>query len=209
MIQITSEPDDSFGVTECGKLLGSIPDFSFANSCLFVPDGSEKRLGTAWPCAGVFLRYTSDGRVYSNAHVEHLELGIVPKPKPHCRCKRCVGELRFSNNVETAPLLVLPVLDLETGVTCPKDTTLATVVKLEGLGDYSNITSVTLVSNGVVEIAVNKGMFEARGRWLDLKAGKTSYCQVARVAAIDGRDREFHIVRDRREWVLAGRLTVV
>jgi hypothetical protein len=75
-----------------------------------------------------------------------------------------------------------------------------TPVKLEGISDYSNITSVTLMSNGRVEIAVKKGIFEARGRWLYLRAGKTNYCQDGRVCAVDRSHREFHVIRNREEW---------
>lgn len=204
-IQISGRSGDSFGLTgftECGKLVGKIPDFSFASNPLLVPSGAERRLGKGdWSNSRAFIRYTGDGRVYSNVHVEHLELGIVPKPKPHCRCRNCLGELEYSNNREDTSLL--HDLEANTYNTCPKENHLSTPVTLEGVDDYSKIASVTLVSDGRVEIVVTKGMFEARGRWLLVKAGKTNYCQDGQVRAVNDDDREFRIIRSKEDWFVA------
>ncbi|RDW44756.1 hypothetical protein B0I75DRAFT_131411 [Yarrowia lipolytica] len=213
-IRWKSKPGDSFGLTgftECGNLLEKIPHFSFHNARLMVPHESEKRLGKGFRNAPVFIRYCSDGRVYSNAHVEHLELNIVPRPKPLCRCRNCLSEFKYSNNVshksshERSPLLnedsgIISFNSPSSELECPVLRNPPTPVKLEGISDYSNITSVTLMSNGRVEIAVKKGIFEARGRWLYLRAGKTNYCQDGRVCAVDRSHREFHVIRNREEW---------
>lgn len=213
-IQISGRDSDSSPITGfTEKLLGKIPDFCFAHNPLLVPSGAEKQLGKSYGSnPKAFIRYTGDGRVFSNVHVEHLELGIVPKPIPDCRCRNCLRDLEYSNNVQhrqdqrdmrkdTSPLM--RDLEANTYNTCPKDSLLSTPVRLEGVDDYSKISSVTLVSDGTVEIVVKQGMFEARGRWLVVRVGKTNYCQDGQVRAVNDDDREFRIIRSRQDWFRA------
>ncbi|KAG5357942.1 hypothetical protein CJU89_4433 [Yarrowia sp. B02] len=161
----------SFGVpapSSFGKLLGKIPDFDFSQVLLAPPEAQK-----------TYVKYCSDGRVFSSRKpsLEHLDLGIVPRPVPKCRCEACVVEYlpRYRWH-ESTPLL-------ETVCSIPPGT--PTPVKLEGV-DFSAISEVTLFSNGMAEVALKKGVKVARGRWLTVKVGRTKWSKDARLRSLRG-----------------------